>query len=136
MSERYFLALLVIVSSISAVWVSIYPALVQPQLWVAMLLAILGLVSLANINNKGRSVILLPLYFIAALAFLLYVYLSGRQFGIILLSSVLLALVGMIVSFGIPSGTMKKKAKKISVNVVAPEKKASRKRGRRSKKKK
>lgn len=139
MSERYFLGLLVILSAISALWVSVSPELVQSQLWVAVLLAILGLVSIANINSQSRSGVLLPLFFIASLAFLLYVYVSGRPFGVILVSSSVLALVGLVVSFGIPGAMSSKKAKKISVSVVAPSKKASprkpRKAARKSKKK-
>ncbi len=138
MGERYFLGLLVVLSAAGALWVSIAPEIVQSQIWVALLLSLLGLISIANLNNQRQASILLPLYFIAVLAFSLYVYLT-HSVGTVLVSSAILALVGAAVSFGVPAMAGPPKVSVVETSASAakiskPAKKPSKK-GRRKKRK-
>ena len=134
MGERHFLGLLVVLSAAGAVWVSMTPEPVQAQIWIAGLIAVLGLAALANLNNVRQSGVLMPLYFIASILFALYVLLT-RPYGIIMVSSGLLALVGLVLSFGIPAVAKAKAAKaKVEVAPGPAKSRGAAKKGRKKKK--
>ncbi len=138
MAERYFLIILVALTVLGSFWLSFVNPLISYGIFLASLLGLLGIASVANAKSANKAAILIPLFFIAAITYEVYLYLNGR-FGYILVSILLLSLIGLILGFGI-SPRQKKPAKKVekaattSVSVKSPKKKAARK-GRKRRKK-
>lgn len=136
MAERYFLILVVAFTVAGSLWLSFVNPLITYGIFLASLLALLGLAAVANAKSAKKAGILLPLFFIAAIAYEFYLYLNGRL-GVILISILLLSLVGLILSFSI--SPRKKPAKKAEKAVKAavpkqPRKRAAKKAGKRRKK--
>ncbi len=133
MAERYFLIVLVALTVAGSLWLSFVNPLISYGIFLASLLALLGLAAVANAQRANKASILMPLFFIAAIAYEFHLYLNGR-FGYILVSILLLSLVGLILGFGI-SPMQKKPAKMVEKTAAkSPKKKAARKGRRRSRK--
>lgn len=137
MAERYFLILVVALTVAGSLWLSFVNPLISYGVFLASLLALLGLAAIANAQRASKAAILMPLFFIVAIAYEAYLYLNGR-FGYILVSILLLSLVGLVLGFSI--SPKKKPAKAVEKAATAasaakhPKKKAARK-GRRRRKK-
>lgn len=136
MAERYFLILVVASTVAGSLWLSFVSPLITYGIFLSSLLALLGLAAVANAKSAKKSGMLMPLFFIATIAYEFYLYLNGRL-GVILISILLLSLVGLILGFGIsPRKNPAKKAEK-AVQAAAlkqPRKKTARKAGRKRKK--
>src|SRR3989338_3358351 len=100
MAERYFLGLLVVLISISAVWLSLVEPVIYPELFLAGILALFGLATVANTYHVSKSSFLMPIFFIATIAYSAYIYLTN-PIGYLLASISLLGLTGLVVSFAI-----------------------------------
>lgn len=109
MAERYFLILVVALTVAGSLWLSFVNPMVSYGIFLASLLALLGLAAVANSQMANKASILMPLFFIAAILYEAYLYLNGR-FGYILVSIFLLSLTGLVLGFGI-SQRRKKTAK-------------------------
>ncbi|MAG16272.1 hypothetical protein CMO88_04380 [Candidatus Woesearchaeota archaeon] len=138
MSERYFLALIVVAVVFGSVWLSLVEPVVTIELTLAILLGLLGLVTIVKVNSVKVSS-LMRLFFITALAYELYIYLNNPV-GYILASISVLSFVGLILSFGV---SPVKANTEMSVPVVAepvektvakPSKKKAAKKKKKSKK--
>ncbi len=137
MAERYFLILVVALIIGGSLWLSFVNPLITYGIFLSSLLALLGLAAVINVRSAKKSGMVMPLFFIAAIAYEFYLYLNGRL-GVILISIALLSLIGLILGFGI-SPAQKVKAKKIERAALAaapkqPTKKAAKKIGRKRKK--
>jgi len=133
MSERLFLVLLVIITVLGSVWLSLIAPIVNTELILAVSLGLLGLVTVANIGN-AKSGVLLPLFFIAAMADELYVYLNN-PLGYILGSIFLLSVVGLLLSFSVGSVKSENATETATVEAKPVAKKASKKKKATSRKK-
>lgn len=132
MSERYFLALLAVVVSAAAVWLAVVDSSVV-SVSVAVLLALLGVASIVNAGNFSKSRSLMPVFFIAALAYAFFMYL-GKGFSYLVVSIGLLGLVGLVLSFGLVGKVKPAEAIAVKKAGASVEKKPVRKK-RRSKSK-
>ncbi len=137
MAERYFLILVVAITFAGSLWLSFVDPVVSYGIFLSSLLGLLGLVSIAYASSPGKASMLMPLFFITAIAYEAYLYVNGR-FGYILISLFLLSLIGLILGFGI-SPKKPAKAAKPAVHAASapasramkkPAKKASRKKRR------
>jgi len=135
MADRYFLTLLVILTVAGSVWLSLVEPIVPVELALAVLLVLLGLVAVLN-SNRAKARALMPLFFVAAIAYEVYLYLNN-PLGYLLVSISLLSLVGLVLSFGIapkPSQVAAVPSAAKSVASKPSEKKAAKKRSKSKKK--
>lgn len=118
MAERYFLIILVALTVAGSLWLSFINPAVSYGLVLASLLALLGIASLANAASASKAGVLMPLFFIAAIAYEFYLYLNlNGRFSYILLSISLLSLVGMVLGFSIHA---KKGTAKTQIQAPSP----------------
>ena len=97
MAERYFLALLIVLAAFGSIWLALVQPIANSEIALAVLLGLLGLVAVLNLNNVKAGV-LIPLFFVAAIAYGIYIYLNNPV-GYILASISLLSLIGLVLSF-------------------------------------
>lgn len=98
MAERYFLALLVILVVISSFWLAFFVNPVFASEALAVLLGLLGLAAVLN-ANRVKAGVLMPLFFVAAIAYAVYLYLVNPVVGYLLALIPVISLVGLVVSF-------------------------------------
>jgi len=103
MGERYFLALLAIVSSLAALWIGVSPAIMASEFIPAVLVAFLGLVALTNVSNRRVSSLMI-VFFLTSLVFTLYIYLTTYVVSLLLVNMAIVNLVGLIVGFAMIQG--------------------------------
>ncbi len=143
MAERYFLILVVALTVAGSLWLSFVNPLISYGIFLASLLALLGITAAANAQKAGKAAVLMPLFFAAAIAYEVYLYINGR-FGYILVSILLLSLVGLILGFRVSSRQKPAKPVYKQAGLAAPafsaaqpkslKKKAAKKKGSRRKK--
>jgi len=138
MAERYFLAILVIIVVVGALYESVLEPVDNTEVVLAILLALLGLGALARLTNRV-VVALMPIFFTAALAYELFLYINQAVVGIGLASLTVLTLVGLILGLSLnpkpmPAKVQKTTAVKPSKSTVKKTSKKSSKKRSRSKK--
>ncbi len=116
MAERYFLIILVSITVAGSLWLSFVNPLISYGIFLASLLGLLGLATVANAASVNKARILMPLFFIAAMAYEVYLSLNLR-FGYLLTSIFLLSLTGLVLGFGI---SPRKKLAKQAYNQAGP----------------
>ena len=98
MTIRHFLTLLIIITVGGAVWLSLVEPVSKTELILSLSLGLLGLVTLSKVNS-AKAGTLIPLFFVAAIVYEVYLYLVG-PLGYLLASIGILSLIGLILSFG------------------------------------
>ncbi len=124
MAERYFLALLVVITAAGSLWTAIFPQFMTGQFIIALLLSLLGLIALVSVGSLRKAGALMPLYFVTQLAYDLFVFVTRDSVGVIFLAIALLGLVGLVVSFAIPEPRVVKPRPKVEQKVVVNAKEA------------
>lgn len=137
MTVRHFLALLVIITVGGAVWLSLVEPVDKTELILSLSLGLLGLVTLSKVNS-AKAGTLVPLFFVAAITYEVYLFLVGPV-GFLLASIGILSLVGLILSFGGSTSSQAPEpvvatAKTVSRSKKKPAKKKAAKKSKRKRK--
>ena len=125
MGERWFLALLVVIVVLGALWLALVEPVVTAEVLLAALLGLLGLVAIATVQ-RPTSGVLMSLFFIAAIVYEVYIYLTNPLSSILSSISVL-SLVGLILSFSVSSRSARTASGKVAEATTAPAKKSAKK---------